>query len=133
SQLSFFNRAILDAALRKIPRGGHVLLDARNTVYIDPDVIAFIKEYRERTAATGGVSVSLLGFQDRHLIDDEIQYVDYVSRDLQQNISPAQVFDALNNGNQRFRENRPLTRLNDLQLAGAATGQFPLAAVLSCI
>ena len=33
----------------------------------------------------------------------------------------------------RFRENRPLTRLNDRQLAGAATGQFPMAAVLSCI
>jgi carbonic anhydrase/SulP family sulfate permease len=133
SQLSFFNRAILDAALRKIPRGGHVLLDARNTVYIDPDVIDFIKEYRERTAGARGVSVSLLGFQDRHTIDDEIQYVDYVSRDLQQNITPTQVFDLLKHGNERFRENRPLTRLSDRQLANAAVGQFPMAAVLSCI
>ena len=133
SQLSFFNRAILDAALRDIPRGGHVLLDARNTVYIDPDVIDFINEYRERTAIARGVNVSLLGFTDKHSIEDEIQYVDYVSRDLQQNITPTQVFEVLRNGNERFRQNRPLTRLSGRQLAGSATGQFPLAAVLSCI
>jgi carbonic anhydrase/SulP family sulfate permease len=133
SQLSFLNRAILDAALRKIPRGGHVLLDARNTVYIDPDVIDFIRQYREQTAPARGVSVSLLGFQDRHLIEDEIQYVDYVSRDLQQQMTPAQVLDVLKNGNERFRENRPLTRLSVRQLTGASTGQFPLAAVLTCI
>lgn len=133
SQLSFFNRAILDAALRKIPPGGHVLLDARNTVYIDPDVIDFIKDYRDNIAPARGVNVSMLGFQDRHSIDDDIQYVDYVSRDLQQNITPAQVFDVLRNGNQRFRENRPLTRLSGKQLANAAAGQFPMAAVLTCI
>ena len=122
SQLSFFNRAILNAALRKIPRGGHVLLDARNTVYIDPDVIDFIKEYRDAMAPARGVNVSLLGFQDRHLIDDDIQYVDYVSRDLQQNMTPAQVFDVLKDGNERFRENRPLTRLSRNQLAGCRGG-----------
>lgn len=133
SQLSFFNRAILDAALRKIPRGGHVLLDARNTVYIDPDVIDFIKDYRDNMAPARGVNVSLLGFQDRHQMNDAIQYVDYVSRDLQQNMTPAQVFEVLREGNRRFRENRPLTRLSRNQLAGAATGQFPMAAVLTCI
>jgi len=133
SQLSFFNRAILDAALRKIPRGGHVLLDARNTVYIDPDVVDFIKDYRDNMAPARGVTVSLLGFHDRHQMPDAIQYVDYVSRDLQQNMTPAQAFEVLRNGNQRFRENRPLTRLSRNQLAGAATGQFPMAAVLTCI
>jgi carbonic anhydrase len=133
SQLSFFNRAILDAALRNIPPGGHVLLDARNTVYIDPDVVDFIKEYRDKMGPARGVSVSLLGFQNRHFIDDEIQYVDYVSRDLQQNMTPAQVFEVLQDGNERFRENRPLTRLSRNQLAGAAAGQFPMAAVLTRI
>ena len=133
SQLSFFNRAILDGALRKIPHGGHVLLDARNTVYIDPDVIDFIREYRDKMAPARGVTVSLLGFHDRHSISDEIQYVDYVDRDLQQNMTPAQVFEVLKEGNRRFRENRPLTRLSGSQLAGAANGQFPMAAVLTCI
>lgn len=66
-------------------------------------------------------------------MNDAIQYVDYVSQDLQQNMTPAQVFEVLRNGNQRFRENRPLTRLSQNQLAGAATGQFPMAAVLACI
>jgi len=133
SQLSFFNRALLDAALRNIPPDSHVLLDARNTVYIDPDVIDFIKDYRDKMAPARGVTVSLLGFRDWQEIDDDIQYVDYISRDLQRNISPSQVFDVLKDGNERFRENRPLTRLSGKQLANAATGQFPMAAVLTCI
>jgi carbonic anhydrase len=43
------------------------------------------------------------------------------------------VFEVLRNGNERFRENRPLTRLSRQQLASAAAGQFPMAAVLTCI
>ncbi len=122
SQLSFLNRAILDAALRKIPPDGQVLLDARNTVYIDPDVIDFIKAYRDQIAPARGVSVSLLGFQDRHPIDDTIQYVDYVNRDMQQNITPMQVLQLLKDGNKRFRENRLLTRLSIRQLSRLGGG-----------
>ncbi len=133
SQLSFFNRAILDAALRKLPRNSQVLLDARNTVFVDPDVIDFIQTYREKIAPARGITVSLLGFQDRHQLDDKIQYVDYVNRDLQQNMTPMQVFNVLKDGNQRFLENRPLTRLGGKQLAGCRAGQFPMAAVLACI
>ena len=39
NQVSFLNRAALDRVLNQIPRGGHVLLDAHNTDYIDPDLL----------------------------------------------------------------------------------------------
>ncbi|MEO8205618.1 MAG: SulP family inorganic anion transporter, partial [Chthoniobacterales bacterium] len=38
NQVSFFSRASLENTLRSVPRGGHVLLDASNTDYIDPDI-----------------------------------------------------------------------------------------------
>ena len=38
TQVSFLNRAALERILREVPRGGHVLLDASHTDYIDPDV-----------------------------------------------------------------------------------------------
>jgi carbonic anhydrase/SulP family sulfate permease len=133
SQLSFLNRAILNSALRKIPIGSQLLLDARNTVYIDPDVVDFIKEYQTRIAPAHEISVSLLGFENHSTIQDKIEYVDYSSRDLQRMISPPQVLELLKRGNQRFRENRPLTRFHTRQASATATGQFPMAAILSCI
>src|SRR5262249_37497044 len=39
NQVSFLNRAALSQSLENIRRGGHVLLDARDTDYIDPDVL----------------------------------------------------------------------------------------------
>ena len=65
NQVSFLNRAALGRALDEVPRGGHVLLDAHNTDYIDPDVLNLIRDFKEQTAPARGVEVSLLGFRRR--------------------------------------------------------------------
>jgi carbonic anhydrase/SulP family sulfate permease len=133
SQVSFFNRAALEQTLRGVPRGGHVLLDARNTVYIDPDVLDLIRDFREQTAPARGVQVSLLGFRRRYQLKDQIQYVDYSSRDIQDQITPAQVLQLLKEGNERARAGQRLTRDFGRQLQATADGQHPLAVILSCI
>ena len=66
NQVSFLNRAALDRVLDQIPRGGHVLLDAQNTDYIDPDLLSLIRDFKEQTAPARGVEVSLLGFRRRY-------------------------------------------------------------------
>ena len=65
NQVSFLNRAALARVLDEVPRGGHVLLDAQNTDYIDPDVLDLIRDFKEQTAPARGVEVSLLGFRRR--------------------------------------------------------------------
>ena len=65
NQVSFLNRAALARVLDEVPRGGHVLLDAQNTDYIDPDVLDLIRDFKEQTAPARGVEVSLLGFRSR--------------------------------------------------------------------
>ena len=133
SQVSFLNRAALEHALRQVPRGGHVLLDARNTVYIDPDVLDVIRDFKDKTAPAHGVRVSLLGFRDRYQLKDEIQYVDYSTRELQSRLTPAQVLQILKEGNERFRTGRRLTRDLGRLVSATAEGQHPIAVVLSCI
>jgi carbonic anhydrase len=133
NQVSFLNRAALDKVFNSIPRGGHILLDATNTVYIDPDVLSMIREYREKTAPVRDVKVSLRGFKDKYALKDEIQYVDYSTRDLQQLMTPSQVLQILQEGNERFRSGKRLTRDLTRQLQATALGQHPLAVVLSCI
>ena len=133
NQVSFLNRAVLDKALNEIPRGGHVLLDARQTVYIDPDVLSLIHDFKDRTGPARSVKVSLLGFRERYQLDDEIQYVDYSNRDLQNRLTPEQVLRIFKDGNERFRTGHRLTRDFGRQINATSDAQFPLAVVLSCI
>ena len=133
NQVSFLNRAAMDRMFNSIPRGGHLLLDAENTVYIDPDILSMIREFKDKTAPIRGVQVSLRGFQNKYQLKDEIQYVDYSTRDLQAILTPAQVLQILKEGNERFRAGKRLTRDPGRQMKASASGQNPLAVVLSCI
>ena len=133
NQVSFLNRAVLDNALNEIPHGGHVLLDARHTVYIDPDVLGMIHDFKEKTGPARSVNVSLMGFRSKYHLDDQIQYVDHSNRSIQSQLTPGQVLQILREGNERFRTDRPLTRTTGRLINATSAGQFPMAAVLSCI
>jgi len=133
NQVSFLNRAVLDEALDAIPTGGHVLLDARNTDYIDPDVLSMIRDFKAHVAPARGVEVSLLGFRRRYHLKDEINYLDYSSKELQSRLTPHQVVEIFKDGNERFRSGQRLTRDLGRQMLATSDGQYPLAVVLSCI
>ena len=120
--------------LDAVQRGSHVLLDARTTDYIDPDVLQLIHDYKDITAPARRVELSLIGFQGRYgQLKDRTQYVDYSTRELQDAASPEQVLQILKDGHERFRTGKRLTRDLARQVDATAEGQHPLAAVLSCI
>jgi carbonic anhydrase len=133
-QVSFLNRAALSNALDNVPNGGHVLLDARTTDYIDPDVLHLIHDYKDRMAPARGVELSLVGFHGRYAqLTDRTQYVDYSTRELQDAATPEQVLQILKDGHERFRTGNRLTRDLARQVDATAEAQHPLAVVLSCI
>jgi carbonic anhydrase/SulP family sulfate permease len=133
NQVSFLNRAALMKVLDAVPRGGQVLLDARATDYIDPDVLDLLRDFTIQTAPAHGVQVSLLGFRSKYQIQDQIQYVDYSTRELQSALTPQQVLQLLRDGHERFRTGQRLTRDLGRQVNATASGQHPLAVILSCI
>lgn len=133
NQVSFLNRAALDTALNEVPAGGHVLLDATATDYIDPDVLDLIRDFHDTAAPARGVQVSLRGFQDKYQLHDETRYVDYSTRELQQAVTPRQVLAILKDGNERFRTGKRLSRDLGRQVNATAAGQHPLAVLLTCI
>jgi len=132
-QVTFLNQRMLTRALDEVPRGGHVLLDAQQTEYIDPDVLTMIREYHDEIAPARGVHLSMMGFEEAHRLEDEIQFVDHSTRELQDEMTPAQVVEILRQGNQRFHEGRRIDRDLARQVGATARGQHPLAVVLSCI
>ncbi len=133
NQVSFLNRASLVQALDGIPQGGSVLIDARNSSYIDPDVLGLLHDFKNKSAPARGISVSLLGFRNRYLLEDEIQYIDYSTHELQERLTADQVLDMLVAGNERFRSGNTLTRHTIRQINATATAQHPLAVVVSCM
>lgn len=133
NQVSFLNRAALETTLKSVPEGGHILIDANNTDYIDPDILDLIHDF-QNNAPVHLVNVSLSGFKDKYpKLLDCIQYIDFTTRELQDQLTPDKVLTALKEGNARFRKGIRLTRNLERQLDAASTGQFPLAVVLSCI
>lgn len=133
NQVSFLNRAALEKILRDAPRGTHVLIDASETDFIDPDILALIRDFKTQTAPAHGVEVSLRGFRERYALKDEMCFADYTTRELQDQITSRQVVQILQDGNDRFRTGKRLTRDFGRQVSGTAQGQHPLAVVLSCI
>lgn len=134
NQVSFFNRASLENTLQKVPQEGHVLIDASNTDYIDPDILDLISDFKNKTGKVKDIAVSLLGFKNRYpQLKDHIQYVEVSNKERQASLTPERVLGILQEGNRRFRKGTRLTRNLDRQLDGTSGGQFPMAVVLSCI
>lgn len=133
SQSTFLNRARLTDILAKFKRGDQVLLDARLADYVDPDILAMIREFAEETAPARGVQVSLVGFKDRYPIQDRVQFVDVSTRELQNSLTPSKVLALLKEGNERFVSGKRLSRDLVRQVSATQDGQHPMAAVLSCM
>ena len=133
NQVSFLSRAVLEKSLREVPPGGHALLDARYTDYLDPDIISFLHEFRDKTAPALGIRLSLKGFPSGLKLDDDLQYVDHSTLELQRSAMPQQVLQWLIEGNQRFCKGECLERDLVSQLQAAREAQFPLAVVMTCM
>ncbi len=131
--VSFLNRAALDQALNDVPSGGHVLIDAETTDYIDPDVLALIRDYTNVAAPARNIAVSLVGFRMEYKLHNRTHFIDYSTRELQNELKPEQVLDILKSGYERFRSGEYLTRDIHRQIRATAAGQHPLAVILSCI
>lgn len=134
NQVSFFNRASLESTLKNLAPGGQVLIDARHTDYIDPDILDLVSDFKNKTGKIKELSVSLLGFKDKYpQLMDQIEYVDVNNKETQASLTPVRILEILQEGNQRFRKGTPLIRNLNRQLNATSVGQFPMAVVLSCI
>jgi carbonic anhydrase len=133
NQVSFLNRATLKLRLDEVPRGEHVLLDARQTDYLDPDILGLIHDYVTETAPARGIHLHLLGFEGRFPLPDHVPDFDTSNPDLQRQLTPQQVLQILKEGNDRFRFGHRLNRDFGNEVRNTAQGQFPLAVILSCI
>jgi carbonic anhydrase/SulP family sulfate permease len=133
SHVSFLNRGRLVHLLSRLRQGDHVAIDARNSDYVDTDILSVIRDFVREEAPARGIKVNVSGLQSQYDIDDVVQYVDFTSRDIQASLTPQRVLEILQEGNQRFISGKRLHRDLARQVDATSEGQHPMAVVLSCI
>ncbi len=109
-QVSFLNKASLETAMREAPRGSRLLLDARRSDYIDPDVLSLIREFHDKTAPAFDITMQLVGFRDKYKLFDKEDTVDFSIQEAREKLTADQVLEILKAGNKRFVEGHPLDR-----------------------
>ena len=133
NQVSFLNKAALARIFNTTPGVKHLLIDASQTNYIDPDILDLIETLKKEIGPAHGVQISLVGFHDKYELKDQILFIDYTNRELRDKLTPDEVIDILREGNQRFITGTQLGRDFQRQISATAASQFPMAVVLSCI
>ena len=101
--------------------------------YIDPDILALIRGFKNEIGPARGVDVSLMGFRDEYELKDNVTYADFSIRELRDEAEPDQVLQILKEGNKRFYSGQRIARDFGKQVDGSAAGSSPLALVVSCI
>jgi carbonic anhydrase len=131
NQVSFLNKASLENTLRSIPQGVNVILDARSTDYIDPDVLGFIREFAEVTAPAQNIRLGMRGFRENYQFSDDFQFIDFSTREAREDLTPERVLQILKDGNERFCSGAGLDR-NLQNLVHAERNKLqPLAVIFS--
>jgi MFS superfamily sulfate permease-like transporter len=67
-EVSFLNKAAIKQTLSDLPEGGHIVIDASETFYIDHDVVAMIKDFLKIGSKDKNIKVDLVGFKDEYKI-----------------------------------------------------------------
>lgn len=132
-QVSFLNKAALESALREAPRGSRLLLDARRTHYIDPDVLSLIREFHDKTAPAFDINMELVGFRESYRFSGKEDTVDFSLQEAREKLTADQVMEILKAGNKRFVEGHPLDRSLLKPLATNGQDQTAITAIVSGI
>jgi carbonic anhydrase len=133
NQVSFLTRPTLERTMREAPAGSRILLDARRTDYIDPDILSLIREFKDVTAPIYNIQVGLLGFRSKYNLKDSVETLDFAPQQLHERLTPAQVIELLAEGNKRFVEGHPLDRDLRRQVDSDGIIPRPMAAIFTGI
>ena len=132
-QTTFLNKASLVAELDSIQKKSQLIIDARYSDYIDKEIIEFINDFKESQAPHRQISLNLIGFKDRYMIHNYIDFINVTTYDVQSILAPHQVLNILREGNQRFLKDTCIHRSLKIDIKHTATTQHPIAVVLGCI
>ncbi|RDI53787.1 SulP family inorganic anion transporter [Flavobacterium glaciei] len=69
-EVSFLNKAAIKETLRHLPENSKVIISAKNTVYIDYDVLELIKDFKQYGSKDKNIIVELQDFKSAYKIEN---------------------------------------------------------------
>jgi MFS superfamily sulfate permease-like transporter len=132
NQVSFLNKATIKSTLWEIPNGSKVLIDARNSDFIDNDVLELIQDFRT-VAAERDIKLNIVGLRDEYSMHDPIQFAPALDKETQKNLTYENVLQLLVDGNKRFMSGRETTKHYLHRVDATAVSQHPMAVIVNCI
>lgn len=132
-QTTFLNKASLIAELESMPKYSKLIIDARQSDYIDKEILEYIQEFKEEHAKHKSISLNLIGFKKNYQIHDYIDFINVTTIDVQTNLTAHKVLNILKEGNQRFQDDTRINRSPKTDVMHTAKTQHPMAVVLGCI
>jgi MFS superfamily sulfate permease-like transporter len=133
SQVSFLNKASLKETLWQIPEGANVIIDATRSDFIDNDILELINDFKTTVSVERQIKLNVFGLKEKYELTDHIQFVNILSKEAQQNLTPQEVLDLLKLGNERFVSGKQNEKYYSHQVDATSHGQNPMAVVISCI
>lgn len=73
-EVSFLNKAAIQVTLTSLPKETHVIIDASNSRYIDPDVLEIIHDYKHN-AYTKGIIVELKNVKSHYEVPERNELI----------------------------------------------------------
>lgn len=72
-EVSFLNKAAIKQTLAHLPNNAKVIINAKNTVYIDYDVLELIKDFTQFGSKDKDIAVELQNFKSAYKIENSIE------------------------------------------------------------
>jgi len=89
--------------------------------------------FKQTISKEKGIKLNILGLKEQYQLDDHIQFVNVLDKEIQQKMQPDDIVEILKKGNQRFVSGIRNEKYLKHQVNATSFGQNPLAIVLSCI
>jgi carbonic anhydrase len=134
NQVSFLNKASIKDTLWSIPEGSKVIIDASSSEYIDHDIQELIMDFKNVAAPEKKITLNVIGLKNQYIWTDHVQFVNVIDKETQELMTPAEVIEILQAGNDRFVNGKSINMKYFHQQIDATAGQqHPMAVVLGCI
>jgi carbonic anhydrase len=133
NQVSFLNKASIKNTLWNLPKNSNVIIEAKNSDYIDEDILELFETFKSTVAVENNIQLNIFGFKNKFRIQDQVQFSNVIGKEEQQNLSSHDILEILITGNKRFADGEFTEKYLTEQVQATSHRQNPIAVIVSCI
>ncbi len=133
NQVSFLNKASIKNTLWNVEPNSKVIIDARNSDYIDADVLELMSDFKTTVAEEKNIQTNILGLKDHYKLEDHIDFISVYDQETIEGMAPFEILEILKEGNERFVSGMQEEKYFHHHIEALSNNENPLAIVVSCI